>query len=175
MEEQEQEKKNIVEWCIEHPKTTFALRAIVWTIFAAVLPFSFIAWRYDIFKKGSELQLSGWGIIAVIIVAVFAIVLIRYLFLALKPGFAKQCITGFASVVVPLIALMLIVDKISTNVVCFQQALGCTTLCEFLAIPINPFPDLIEKMRQEELDEKVEKSGKKFWKVFFDTKKDSEK
>ena len=86
-QEQEQEKKDIVEWCIEHPKQFFALRAIVWTIFAAVLPFSFIAWRYDIFKKGSELQLSGWGIIAVIIVAVFAIILIRYVFLALKPGF----------------------------------------------------------------------------------------
>lgn len=173
-ENNEEEKKSLMVWIAEHPKTTFAVRAIAWAVFAAVLPFVFIAYRYGIFKAQNRLALSGWGILAVIIVAAFLIGLLGYLKQGMKEGMAKQCIMGFCKIVVPLIMVMVIVKGIQNNIGLFIKALGVTITCEIIAIPINPFPEWLEKRRKEQGLEERESMFGALWDKFFAKKKENE-
>lgn len=122
-------------------KRVFMARVIAWAVLAAGLPIAFIGWRYDLFAKVGALQLSGWGMFAVVILLFFARALAKYI----KAGFVewsmwKQIIGGVAKIVLPLGGLLAICVAIRANVEYFIQALSCTLMCEIMAIPVNPFP-----------------------------------
>lgn len=162
-------------WCKEHPKAVFAARFSLWAIFAAALPFAFIAYRYGIFSVKSKIEVSGWGIIAIIIMVVFLLTLVSYLYKGLKPGIVKQCVLGIVKVVVPLIILYLIVTGIEKDISAFKQALCCVMICETVAIPLNPFPAWLEKRKQEQGKEKLETVTDALWDKFFEKKEKSGK
>lgn len=172
--EEDKKKKSLVEWCKEHPKTVFAIRFVLWAACAAVLPFAFIAWRYDIFTTASKIKLTGWGFIAVIILIVFVSTLIKYVYKGLKPGLAKQCVFGFVSIVLPLVILYLLITSIEDSIRLFKQALGCTILCEAAGIPLNPFPAWLAKRAKEDKAKEAETMSDIFWDKFFSKKKDDE-
>lgn len=172
MEEKEEQvkkethKKSIVEWMEENPKKTFCIRAALWTILAAILPFSFIAWRFEIFSN-SKTQITGWGIIGIVIIVVFLFVAYGYLKKGLKQSLLKQCLVGFIGVTMPLVMITLLVSSIASNSKQFEEALLCITLCETLALPVNPFPDWLEKQRiargKEQTDSILEAVKDKFF------------
>ncbi|MCR4661689.1 MAG: hypothetical protein K5765_06820 [Clostridia bacterium] len=172
--EEQKEKKTFKEWYNAHPKTVFGVRLSLWIVFAAVLPFIFIAWRYGIFHPSSKIKLTGWGIIAIIIVLVFIITLIRYLYKGLKPGLFKQCITGFITIILPLTILLLFVVEIENHIVLVKQALIAVIVCELIGIPLNPMPDWLEKRRIEQGKEKVERISDIVLDKFFQKKKENE-
>lgn len=171
-ENQEEETKSFFEWCEEHPKTVFSIRFVLWCSFAAILPFAFIAWRYDIFTNEPKIQLTGWGFIAVIILVVFVSTLIKYVYSGLKPGLGKQCIFGFVSIILPLVVLLLLINSIEDSINLFKQALGCTIICEAVGIPLNPFPSWIAKRQLENEQNKVERMSDIVLDKFFKKKKD---
>lgn len=172
--EEDEEKKSLTEWCKEHPKTVFAIRFVLWAACAAVLPFAFIAWRYDIFTTESKIKLTGWGFIAVIILIVFVSTLIKYIYKGLKPGLAKQCVFGFVSIVLPLVILYLLITSIEDSLRLFKQALGCTILCEAVGIPLNPFPAWLAERAKEDKAKEAKTVSDIFWDKFFSEKKDGE-
>ena len=173
--EEPKEKKTIWQWLQEHPKTVFATRVLAWTCFAMVLPFVFIAYRYGLFRDNGAISVSGWGIIAIIIVLVFAITVINYIRKGLKPGMLKQCVMGVVKVIIPLVAVLLIVQGIRTDIDLFTKALGVTIACELVAIPLNPFPAWLEKRRKEQNLEEQEGMFEAMWNKFFAKKKENEK
>lgn len=173
--EEEKKNKGIIAWCKEHPKTIFGIRVFLWALCAAILPFAFIAWRYDIFAPTSNFKLTGWGIIAVIILTIFAITLIKYVYRSLNPGLAKQCISGFASIILPLLIVYLLINSIEDSINLFKQALGCVILCEAVGIPLNPFPAWIAKKQIDNDKKKAESMSDILWDKFFKRKKDEEK
>ena len=173
-EKSKKTKKSFVEWYNEHPKTVFAIRFVLWATFSAILPFIFIAFRYGIFTNKSQISLSGWGIIAVVIILVFAITLVKYLYEGMKPGLAKQCVGGVCKIVLPLVVLLLLVVEIKNHIQLVEQALGCVILCELVGIPLNPFPEWLERRRVEQGKEKAETLSDIFWNTFFKKKKDNE-
>ena len=127
-------------------KEVFWVRAIIWALFACVIPVAFIGWRYDLFKKASSLQLSGWGLIGVVIVFVFLYVVVKYV----RAGFpewsmTKQIVNGIVKVVLPLGALLAICIGLRNNIDTFIQALSCVLISEVIAIPVNPFPEWVWK------------------------------
>lgn len=146
---EENTKKSFI---TEHPVITFWIRVVSWIIFAGVLPFTFIAFRFNIFKENTGASLSGWGIIAVIIIALVVIALIKYAkaIAKVKNDFLSQCIDGFCRFIIPLVVLLIICNIVKKDIDLFLQALGCVILCESVAIPLNPFPSLIKKI---ELDD----------------------
>ena len=162
MEETVSKKKSLSETLKEHPKTTFFARLTLWTMLAGVLPFLFIAYRFQLFRTVSKIQIGGWGLIAIIIAAVFIFVLLKYLRAYLKAGYTfwGQCLTGFIKVILPLAAFYIILYNIRNNLDLFLQALGCVIVCEFFAIPVNPFPKAIydrqKNIRVEERKEGVD-------------------
>lgn len=122
-------------------KKIFILRAVLWTLFAAVIPLIFIGWRYDLFRKAGTIQLSGWGMIGIFIVLIFLIVLVKYI----KAGFTewsmvKQVLNGVIKVLLPILVLLGLCMGIKSNIEYFTQALSFVLLSEAIAIPINPFP-----------------------------------
>ena len=71
--ETKKKKKSLVAWCKEHPRVVFWTRLVLWATFAAILPFVFIANRYGIFSSSSKIKLTGWGFIAIVIIAILLI------------------------------------------------------------------------------------------------------
>lgn len=139
---EEEKKSSLSEWLENHPKTVFWSRFVLWTISACILPFSFIVWRFKLFHKISQIQVGGFGIIAIVIVAFFALTIIKYVKLALSAKYSLigQVLSGFCKVIIPLVAALLILNSVKENVSALIQALGCVTICEAIAIPINPLP-----------------------------------
>lgn len=145
-------------------KKIFIIRVILWTIFACGIPVGFIGWRYKLFDKVGKLQLSGWGIIAIIILLVFLYILIKYI----KAGFVewsmlRQIVDGVAKVIFPLGALLAICISLRNSVDIFIQALSCVLLSEVIAIPINPFPEWIWKKSKGRFEGMVDFVATKFY------------
>lgn len=138
-------------------KKLFFARAVIWSMFACVLPVCFIGWRYDLFKKAGTLQLSGWGLFAIVIVFAFLFVLVKYI----RAGFTewsmlKQIINGVIKVIIPLGTVLALCIGIRANLDYFIQALSCTLLCEAMAIPINPFPEWIYNKSQGRFESAID-------------------
>lgn len=120
-------------------KKVFIARTILFCIFGCVLPFVFIAWRYDIFG-GTRIALTGWGFIAVIIVFFFVVYCLKILKNSIPFSMTYQILSGFIKVILPLLLVLLIVNGIEDNIRQFKQALIVTILSEGIAIVVNPFP-----------------------------------
>ena len=158
MEEQEKKKQSLTEFIDSHPKTVFAVRFGFWVLFAVGLPAAFLIWRFQLFSNQSKMTFGGWGIIFIILVAAFVIVLVRYIrqIAASKSVFISQCISGICKVIIPLVALLMMCKMLVNELEMFIQFLGCTIVCELVAIPMNPMPELVAKSQKD-----VEESKKK--------------
>lgn len=119
----------------------FWVRLVIWVIFAAVIPVAYIAAKYKIFTaKDESYKLTGWGIIAIIIVAVFLISLIKEVLAGLPKGsMIRQCITG-AMKLIPFFLLLLVVHAIKNSIEAFEGFLVVLIVSEAVATPINPLP-----------------------------------
>lgn len=137
-----EEKKSAVEWLKEHPKSVFWSRLISWATFCCFLPFVFIVWRFQLFHKVERIQIGGWGIIGIVIVAVFVYTVIRYVRLAFSArySFIVQILNGVCKVIIPLLAVLIIIYNVRNNINLMLQVLGCIVICEAIAIPLNPLP-----------------------------------
>lgn len=138
-------------------KKIFILRAILWALFSCVIPVIFIAWRYDLFEKVGGVQLSGWGIIAIIIIFAFLYAVIKYI----RAGFIehsmiKQIINGILRVLLPLGALLGLCISLRNSLDVFIQALGLVLISETVAIPLNPFPKWVWDKTQGRFESAVD-------------------
>lgn len=119
----------------------FWLMFAVWSAFSCVAPVAFIVWRYDLFTKVSRIQFGGWGLVAIIIVAVFVYTVLKYVKQGMvKWSMTKQVIIGIMKVIVPLLTLFFSIKAIQDSIDTFLQALGVVIACEAIAIPLNPLP-----------------------------------
>lgn len=176
LEETKKEKFSLTEWVDEHPKTVFWTRFALWALFAAGLPFAFIFWRFDLFKTVAKTQISGWELIAIVILAVFVFTVIRYIKIALKAKYSliAQILGGFCKIIVPLVAFLLILNSVKENVELMIQVVSCVTLCEAVAIPLNPLPKWAYEMQKNVRDNERKEAFDYLLDGFFKRKKDSE-
>lgn len=175
-ENKEAKKKSLGEIIDEHPKTVFWTRFCSWTMFACVLPFLFIVWRFKLFGKISSIQIGGWGIIAILIVAIFIFTVIRYIKLAFKGTYSLlgQILTGVCKVLLPLIAMMAILYGLRNSIDLMLQALGCVIACETIAIPLNPLPKWAHDMQKEVREGERKDTVDYLLTEFFKKKKENE-
>lgn len=166
MEEQETKKTKELT-----PKQIFWIRFVFWAVFACILPAAFIVYRFDLFS-GNKASIGGWGIFAILIVAVFIISLLNYIRKGLPYSMTSQCIKGFCKVILPLLAVLLIVWCIRNNLDAFIQSIGCVIVCETIAVPINPMPKWIHDNMSEEEQKKFENITDIVFDKWFEKKKD---
>lgn len=128
----------------DNSKKIFIARVIGFCLFGCILPFIFIAWRYDIFRVHNEISprvsLTGWGFVAVLIVFFFIRYCMGVLKRAIPFSLTYQIINGFIKVLMPLILFYIVITAIANSIDLFKQALLITIICEAVAIVINPFP-----------------------------------
>lgn len=149
----------------------FLIEFFLFALFSCIIPFVFIAWRYELFSKVSRVSLSGWGIIAIIIIFVFAIYVAKSIKRAYRNrkrwSMTVQVIDGVAKVLLPLLALFFTMNAIIASADLFKQALIVVIICEGIAIPINPLPkwevDNFKAGEEERMESFLEKF-KIWWK-----------
>ena len=159
---QEPKKVTLGDWIESHPKTTFWSRFVLWAAFSVVLPLVFIFWRFDLFKTVAKTQISGWEIIVIVLVAAFAFTVIRYIKLAFSGRYSLigQILGGFCKIIIPLITFLLILDSLKNSIDMMIQVMGCITVCEAVAIPLNPLPkwayDMQKDLKAEDRKETID-------------------
>ena len=136
-------------------KAIFIVRLIIFILFACILPFAFIAWRFGLFSQsqGSNIALSGWGIIGIIIVLAFVIYVLKMLRMGQPFSMFTQILSGLIKVILPLLICLLILKAMRNNIDSMIQALTCSIICEMVAIVVNPLPKWVEDnhIQKEEL------------------------
>lgn len=173
-ETEEEKKTSFATWLEEHPKAVFWIRFVLWTLCACVFPFMFIVWRFELFQSISKMQIGGWGIIAILIVAVFIFSILKYVKLALsaKYSLVGQILGGFCKVILPLLVILCVLYSVRDNVNAMIQALGCVILCEAVAIPLNPLPKWVYDQQKGVKDEEKKETVDYLLDNFFKRKKD---
>lgn len=169
-------KKNLSTFIEEHPKTTFWTRFVSWAMFSCILPFTFIAWRFELFGKVSKIQIGGWGLIAIVIVAAFIFTVIRYIKLAFAGRYSLvgQILSSVCKVILPLVVAMIVLYYLRNSIEVMLQALGCVTTCEAIAIPLNPLPKWAYDMQKDVRDSEKKDTIDYLLTEFFKRKKESE-
>lgn len=132
------------------PRQVFWMRMGFWALFACILPVSFIVWRFDLFSK--KPSIGGWGIVVIIIVAVFVLSLIKYVKAGMKFSLVKQVINGVCKVIIPLLVAVLMLECLKNEIDLAIQVLTITITCECIAIPLNPLPQWAYDNRNEEIE-----------------------
>lgn len=173
---QREPKKNLMQFMEDHPKSVFWTRFVSWTMFACVLPFIFIVYRFNLFGKISKIQIGGWGLIAIVIVAIFVFTVLRYIKLAFAGRYSLigQVLNGVCKVIVPLIVAMVVLKSIQDNVALMIQVLGCVVSCEAIAIPLNPLPKWAYEMQKDVKDTEKKDTIDYLLTEFFKKKKENE-
>ena len=144
-------------------KALFWILFALWTIFALIAPVAWIIWRYQLFQPKTEYQFGGWGFIAVVIIAVFALTCFRYVCKGFpRWSMAKQCIKGLCIITIPCLALYFALSCVASNIELFLQSLAFVTASETVAIPLNPFPKWVDKQTQGQYDGAIDYLFKKY-------------
>ena len=146
-----EEKTGLFAWLGEHPKSVFWTRFLLWFIFACGLPFAFIIWRFKLYETISSIQLGGWGIVAIIIAAVFALTVIKYVKIALNARYSMlgQCLGGACKILLPLLVFLAILYSIRDNINVMIQVLTIIIISEAIGIPLNPLPKWAYEMQKD--------------------------
>lgn len=133
-------------------KKKFWIRMIAFSLFSCILPFIYIAFRYNLFTKVSKIQIGGWGFIAILIVFFFC----RYVIVMMRKGvpysMTSQIIMGILKVIVPLGLVWVFVWNIRSDIDLFLNSLGVVILLEAVAIPVNPLPQWVDMHKKNETD-----------------------
>ena len=132
--------ENAVETNESKDKKVFIARVILFCIFGCILPFVFIAWRFQIFSNGGGVSLTGWGVIGILIVFFFILYCLKILKNSIPFSMTYQILSGTIKVILPLILLLLLVNALEDSIRQFKQVLIIVIGCEAIAIVVNPFP-----------------------------------
>lgn len=132
----------------------FWIRMVGWLATACVAPIVTFSVKFGLFNKAeptldtlgnviepASMSLNGWGIIACIIIGVTASSILKEIIAAYpRYSLAKQCLTGFKKIVLPLVIGFFICTFLDGAIHHIMFCLGTLILCQAIAIPLNPLP-----------------------------------
>ena len=149
---------------------TFLIKLSLYVTFGLIVPLSFLIWRFDLFTGKRSNIASVWGVIAVVITAIFLSVLAKQAERCIENLQYRQIVTGIRKVFIPLIATALIFWGLSSFFKELVQVFVVLAFSETIAYVINPFPAYIKIKEEEEKDKKDENKLLKFAKLFWQAK-----
>lgn len=144
------------------PRKLFWIRFVGWVLFAVILPVVFLMWRFNLFAKVSHIQIGGWGLIAIGIVAIFVGALYKYMKRGLPYSLTTQVISGVVKIILPLGAAAFMFWVIRDTIDYVLQLLGVLIICEAIAIPINPMPKWVRDNRANEAEGLIDMLARRF-------------
>jgi hypothetical protein len=131
-------------------KQKFWLRMGLTILFAIVIPFSAIAWKFELFgwREGSY-SLTGWGILVVLFLTTFIMGTIRKYTKELPYSFLKQVIDTINYTVIPLSFGTLLFWMVQNT----QDAVYFVLRVALFSVPIggliNPLPAWAQKQKDQ--------------------------
>lgn len=132
----------------------FWVRMVSWIATSCVIPIVTFSVKFGLFNKttvktdslGNVIEtqstsLNGWGIVACAVIG-FTVSTILKEVIAAYPQYslAKQWLTGFRKIVLPLLIGFFVCLFINNVVQHIMFCLGTLAVCQFIAIPLNPLP-----------------------------------
>ena len=135
----------------------FWIRFVIYVMFAVAIPVAFLIWRFKLFHTISSISIGGWGVIAILIVAFSFISMLKYIRKGLPFSFITQCINGIVKIIIPLVAVLLVVNALKNSVNELIQFLVVYIACQVVAIPVNPLPKWVHDNKLEEEENKFRK------------------
>lgn len=126
-------------------KKEFWIRLSAWITCALLVPIGYLCYKYRIFQptdtaETASYKLTGWGVLAIIVISCFVISMAREALHGLPKGsMIRQCITGFLKLV-PILALIFLLESIERSIGAFKEFLIVFWISNAVAVPINPLP-----------------------------------
>ena len=118
----------------------FWIQFTLFAIFGCIAPLGFIIWRFELFQVVSKTTFGVWGVICLVIVAIFGSYVARYLTKGIPYSFGTQIINGVFKVVVPCLLVWVLSYKLKDEMDLFIQVMAFITCSEAIAICVNPLP-----------------------------------
>jgi hypothetical protein len=139
----------------KHPKIFFILRFLLWSILTIGVPTFIVLEQYAFFKQyqAFTLRISGWGIIILVIGAVFTFYILKTLADAINNPILKQTLNGVIKITLPLLVVFLLTGIIVNNIDKIRIILLLSLVSTGIAIPINPLPEYLynQKIKRGEI------------------------
>lgn len=118
----------------------FWIRLSIYVVFGIAVPFTYLSIRFKLFQKINMIQIGGWGIVAIVMAAVFFIKLAKAVKKGLPFGYYTQLINGFMYKLVPLAAILLILFLMKDHVKELIEFIIVLIPCQVISIAVNPIP-----------------------------------
>lgn len=133
-------------------KKEFWSRFSSYVVFGAILPFTFLAWRFNLFSKVNKLSIGGWGVLGIIVVAAFFISMIKAIKKGLPYSYGVQVLGVIAKISIPILLAFSFAYLFQDIMTELTQFLGVLFICETIAGFVNPLPQWAHenKIKEEE-------------------------
>lgn len=148
----------------QHKRLIFWIRLIGFILIGGLIPFIYLVIRFNLFSKLSTLNIGGWGIIAIIFIAVFIITMLKIVKKGMQFSFATKCINGIIKVIMPLGIFLVIIYFMKDYIDELFNFIVIVLCCEMIAIPLNPLPEWANQSKENKEEKKFVKFAKSFWK-----------
>lgn len=121
-------------------KKEFWTRFGLYIAFGIVIPFAFLTWRYQLFSKVSKISIGGWGLVAILMVAIFFISLIKAVKKGLPFSYGVQVLTVLCKISIPILAVLCCLYALRDLIDQTIQFVAVLFTCETIAGLVNPLP-----------------------------------
>lgn len=136
-------------------KKEFWYRFSIYILFGLLIPAGFLIWRFKLFEKVSKVSIGGWGIVAVIFVAVFFISMLKAIRKGMPFSITTQIIEGLCKLIIPLIIACTCIYFMQDLMKEMYQFLLVLIVCETIAIVVNPIPQWAHENKIEEQENRL--------------------
>lgn len=131
-------------------KKMFWIRLSLYILIGGIIPFTFLTIRFNLFSKVSKLSIGGWGLLAVLFVAIFFIKMLKAIRKGLPFSFGTQIIEGMFKITIPLTVATLIIFLMRNSVEELFYFFCLLVFCETIAMAVNPIPQWAHENKIEE-------------------------
>lgn len=132
----------------------FWARMLGWVGASCLAPIGVFAYKFGLFKQNAvqvdslgnviespSVAMNGWGILGCILIGITASQILKEVIAAYPNySFAKQCFTGFTKTILPLLICFGVCMFLQNCIQHVTFCLGTITVCQCIAIPLNPLP-----------------------------------
>lgn len=126
-------------------KLKFTIRLVSWLLVALAAPIIFMIVRFEMFQTVTKVSIGGWGLVLIIFVAVFLLYILKTIEDGFMDGIVKQTFKGIRKITVPLVIVIIALNWLDNCLDELLEFLIFITICETVAIPINPLPEWMRK------------------------------
>lgn len=138
-------------------KKELLIRFSLYCLFGGILPFLFLSWRFELFKKVSKISIGGWGLVGIIFLFIFTTTTLKKIKQGMPYSYAKQIMDGVSKVLLPLLLAAICVHYMRDLMEELFQFFCVLIVCEGIAIFVNPLPQWGHENNVEQTESSVKK------------------